>query len=227
MPKKVAKRPIHLPSLATRKRKTYRKNPEGLIANAKDAVLSNGIVHATGGYAASRLAGRVLRRILGAKYPVMSKHATPLGNLLMAIAIYMTVKKWKKVREEAMIGAAIAVVQSLLQTYMPGLAATFLDSDGLLETPKPVAPPSTSWGLGDAPPPRPTRKFVLPGELEAGRAEAAMSAPRGSVKYVMPGSPGSGYGAPAVGDEFEDATSDVPDTAEDLGGDDDLGIFNQ
>lgn len=227
--KRGAKRPIHLPALATRKRRA-RKNPapDGFMSNAKDAVLANGLVHAAGGYASARLAGRIARRMLAAKFPALTRHATPLGNVAMAAVIYMVTKKWRKVREEAVIGAVIAVIQSILQAYMPGLAAMLMDTDAGLE----VAGIKAAAGLGAAPqamrkPGLQRKKFVLPGEIEAGRAEEARAVSSGPVKYVIPGSPGSGYGAPSVGDDFEDATANIPDTAGDLEGDDDLGIFNQ
>lgn len=225
--KRGAKRPVHLPALATRKRRA-RKNPssDGFMSNAKDAVLANGLVHAAGGYASARLAGRIARRMLAAKFPALTRHATPLGNVAMAAVIYMVTKKWRKVREEAVIGAVIAVIQSILQAYMPGLAAMLMDTDVGLET----TMTRTATGLGTVPGRpsiAPRKKFVLPGEIEAGRAEEARAAGTGPVKYVMPGSPGSGYGAPSVGDDFEDATANIPDTASDLEGDDDLGIFNQ
>jgi hypothetical protein len=226
--KRGAKRPIHLPALATRKRRA-RKNPssDGFISNAKDAVIANGLVHAAGGYASARLAGRIARRMLAAKFPALGRHATPLGNVAMAAVIYMVTKKWRKVREEAVIGAVIAVIQSILQAYMPGLAAMLMDTDASLE----LAGAKAAAGLDAAPQamrkPGLRKKFVLPGEIEAGRAEEARASSNGPVKYVMPGSPGSGYGAPSVGDDFEDATANIPDTAGDLEGDDDLGIFNQ
>jgi hypothetical protein len=231
-----AKRPIHLPAIATRKRRraktVARRNPDGggLIENAKDAFFSSGMVHAVGGYAGSRLVGRIMRRMIAKKYPALANHATPLGNLLAAVALYFITKKWKKVvREEAMIGSVIAVAQAILQAYMPGLAAVFMDSDAGLETAarSAVAAPAPQNGLGAYQAGRRRRKFVLPGEVEAERTEAAREAPTGPVQYVNPGMPGSGYGTSSRGDEFEDATADIPAAGDDDGLGDDLGIFQQ
>lgn len=235
MPRKraLAKKPVHLPKIASRKRRPARSNP-GILDGVVGSLSGNGMIHALGGYTGSRLLGRIMRRVIMKKYPGLAKHATPLGNLLAAIAIYFTVKKWRKVREEAMIGASIAVAQAAVQAYLPGLAGLLMDTDAGLEIAghNAAAMPTAAGleGLGGGPRGRRRRGFVLPGEMEAQRAEAARGAPiesqpTGPVQYVNPGHPNSGYGAqePTV-DTFEDITA-AGDDGDGLS--DDLGIFQQ
>lgn len=229
--KRGAKKPISMP-VATRKKRAPRKNPVSYRENQVTSKIwqtvgGNGLVHAVGGYAGTRLGGRLLRSILGSKFPALGRHGGPLGNLLMAVAVYFASQKWKKIREEAMIGSAVAVFQSLLQTYIPGLA-WLIDAGG--EAPAQLAAPKATSGVENYR--RRRERFVSPGEVESEEP---------GVRYVAPGEPGSGYGAPAGGQprmptaqaqgEYTEKDFDAGiDDLGDGGGDadmDGLGIFEQ
>lgn len=181
--KRGAKKPVSMP-VATRKR--YSRNDGDTGGKFFSSIGGNGLVQALGGYGGSRLTGRILRRLMASK-PGFAKHAGPAGNLLATIAIYFAVKNWKKLREEALIGAIIALVQSVLQSYVPGLSTMLLDApapmDGVALPPQAsaVARYQQQRRRGNG------VRYVSPGELQANADDQG-------VRYVSPGEAGSGYG---------------------------------
>jgi hypothetical protein len=220
--KRGAKRPISMP-IASRKR---RRNPESALGSVTSSKLwadigGNGLLHGIGGYGGTRLTGRIVRNIIAKKWPNLAKHGGVIGNLIAAVAIYFAVKNWRKIRDEAMLGSAIAVVQSILQTYLPGLAWLF-DADAqpfLGVTTTQTAPAGLNGVAG-----RKRTRFVSPGELEAVRAEQG-------TRFVSPGEPGSGYGAPVNSTSESPPANDSLDLSDeqiaDLGDGEELEDLNQ
>ena len=100
----------------------------GPIANVADAAtgLAMMVGPGIGGYAATRLGGKFARVLLGKRLAGgrFEKHFGPLGSIATLLAIWYAAHKWEKARkyqEPALIGSAIALFQSLLSTYLPGL----------------------------------------------------------------------------------------------------------
>lgn len=79
-----------------------------------------------GGYVSTRLGGKFLRVLVGSRVAGgrFAKHFTPVGSLATLIALWYASGKWQKARphrESILVGSAVALVQALLQTYLPGL----------------------------------------------------------------------------------------------------------
>lgn len=144
MPKKkpAAKR-SKLAAYRSARQPIAKRNPGGIEKAAMGFAVMVG--PGIGGYAASRLTGRVAKATLGKKIAGgrFEKHFGPLGNLAVLLGIYFAAKKWDKLRrhqEPAMIGSAIALLQSIIQTYLPGMAG-WIDAQPALpsSTPRPTA----------------------------------------------------------------------------------------
>lgn len=169
-----AKKPVPLSSIPTRKnaakpkRPSRRRNASGALAalgGSASAVLSSvpmagDLLPGLGGYAATRMVGRLVRNVLGGRWPRFFRHYGPLGNLIALLAIWAVMEKWSKARkykDPAVLGAGIAFVQTLLQTYLPGLSWLF---DAQPALPGPVATSGVAAFRN-----RGTR-YVSPGELD-------------------------------------------------------------
>jgi hypothetical protein len=86
------------------------------------------VLPAAGAYVATRLVGRASRTFLGAKFPKIAPFAAPLGSLVAFGAIWYAAHKvsyTKRYHNQLMIGSGIALIQSLVQSVMPGLGWLF------------------------------------------------------------------------------------------------------
>lgn len=121
----------------------FKKNPSGL-GSFVPSELKSGILKfvgpAAGGYVATRVVNRVARALATKKSPRFGKHAGPLASLVSLCAIYFVSKKYGKLKnysEAIVAGSIIAVVQSLVQAYVPGLLWLFDMSPQPLPAPAP------------------------------------------------------------------------------------------
>jgi hypothetical protein len=103
------------------------------------------IVPAAGAYVATRMIGRAARTFLGGKFPKTLPFAAPAASLATFGMIWYFAHKvdfTKKYHNQLMIGAGIAVIQSLVQSVLPGMNWLF-DSAPIISLPptnKVVAP---------------------------------------------------------------------------------------
>jgi len=131
------------------------------------------ILPAAASYIGARLIGRILRMIIGARIAggKFEKHFGPLGNLAAFGGAYYAGKKVasaRKYQNEMLIGAGIALIQSLIETYLPGMAH-FVDAG----SPQ-AALPQPGFGkkglAGTVSKRNNVTRYVSPGELESERA---------------------------------------------------------
>lgn len=138
------------------------------------------VLPAVASYAGARLIGRILRMIIGARIAggKYEKHFGPLGNLAAFGAAYVAGKKVASARRyqtELLIGAGIALFQSVLETYLPGMSH-LIDAGQPQLTAQPGFGPSPAGvggksGLSGYR--RSTKiRYVSPGELESERVIA-------------------------------------------------------
>jgi len=131
------------------------------------------ILPGLGSYAATRLTGRLLRAFLEKRLPKVAPHLGPVGNLGAFVALWFAAHKVRRLQRyhtPIVVGAGIALVQAIIQTYLPRL--------GLLLDAAPVqtvATPQATSGV----PRRRRMRYVVPGEIvvsadepEAGAAGA-------------------------------------------------------
>ncbi len=183
MPRKAAaKKPSSLAKLtALSAAKRRRKNPS-LTSNVSDFVSSSevgqDIIHSigpgVGSYAAIRLAGRLARATVGQKFPAYSKHIGAGGSLMAFLASYYAIKKVRALKRYEMpilVGGGVALIQTLIQLYLPGLA-WLLEGPAI---PMALAPaPIKAVGALGHFVARKRERFVSPGEIESERMEEAI-----------------------------------------------------
>lgn len=106
----------------THKAKKIAKRVQDRLAENPEFSL---IVHggaAFASYAATRVVGRIANGLVSRKSPTWGKHAGAVASLGAVGALWMTsqrVESLKPHREALLIGALIAAMQSLVQTYLP------------------------------------------------------------------------------------------------------------
>jgi len=156
-----------------RRKSPPKRNPMVALASVGDAATNMAmmVVPGIGGYTATRLGGKFMRvligsRVAGGKY---AKHFGPLGSLGALLGLMYASQKWEKARkyqEPIVIGSAIALFQSLLQTYLPGLIGLIDDRTPLdavtLKTPPGLARRGLAGYQRGA-----KIRYVSPGELES------------------------------------------------------------
>ena len=107
--------------VASRKRK--KRSNAALIKNPPIGQdLWEQVVPGIATYAGLRISGRIAYKVAKRKSAKMAKHAGALTPLLLAGAGYFAVHKIDKLKpyhDAFVVAAAIAVVQSLMQTYVP------------------------------------------------------------------------------------------------------------
>jgi hypothetical protein len=115
--------------------KRKRRNPDGPASTGAVAAflepktnpppmtdLVEFIIPGFGGYAATKLLHRVVNIQLSKKYPRSGKHvaaASTIGSFLAAWFLLHRIEKLAKYHTPAVVGAAIASLQTLIQTYLP------------------------------------------------------------------------------------------------------------
>ncbi len=103
--------------------KAKRKNPETLPKSSEMELAVN-IGAGFAGYAAVRFFARMVFSQVIKKYPHIAQHTGAAASLIAAVAAYFTSKHWKKLspqHEAIAIGAGIALLQSVITTYVPKL----------------------------------------------------------------------------------------------------------
>lgn len=159
------------------KRPVRRKNPGGgggssLAADAQRTLMP--ILPAAASYATARLVGRIIRMTVGAKVAGgrFERHFGPLGNLTALLAAYYSSKKVNAMRQyqqEMILGAGIALFQSLLETYIPALGHLIDVGPQAAQLPAAVRAKTGLAGAHQEMRPRRTR-YVSPGELDSEKA---------------------------------------------------------
>jgi hypothetical protein len=154
----------------TRAKRPITRAPRSNPGNAfLDTVMP--VLPAVASYAGARIIGRIFRMVIGQKIAAgaYAKHFGPLGNLLAFGGAYIAGQKVASARRyqtEMLIGAGIALFQSLLETYMPGMSY-IVDSSPQLTAPTPA--PTSGTGRRGLSGYRGKQRirYVSPGELES------------------------------------------------------------
>lgn len=97
-----------------------RANPSGFMAELYE--VGELVLPAFAGYAGGRLISRVAYVQLSKKYPRAAKHLAAGASAAAVLATYFAlprVKKFASYQVPATLGAAIASLQTLVQTYLP------------------------------------------------------------------------------------------------------------
>lgn len=124
------------------------------------------VVPGLGAYAGTRLAGRIGYRLARKKSAAVAKFAGPVTSVIVAaIGWYLVhkVKKFSKYHTPVVVGASIAALQGLLQTFLPQYGWILND-----------------YHLDDATPEAMARAQLLPpepGEIPGGEAPEALPEP--------------------------------------------------
>jgi len=163
---------------ARRQPVAHRKNPASQamdMATGMAMMVGPGI----GGYAVTRLGGKFGRVLLGQRLAGgrFARHFGPLGSLATLIGLWYAANKWEKARkyqEPILIGSAIALFQSLLQTYLPGLVG-LIDGQPVMTAPSVAGGKTGLSGYRNGKNGRRRGvsngiRYVSPGELESERA---------------------------------------------------------
>ena len=118
--KTVAARKKKKKAAATKKKAAPRSNPRENPPIWTDAWEI--VVPGVAAYTGTRLAGRIAYSLARKKSPNLAKHVGPLVSLAVAAAGWFLVHKidsLKKYHTPVVVGASIAAVQGILQTYIP------------------------------------------------------------------------------------------------------------
>lgn len=96
-----------------------------------------------GGYAVSRVASRVVANYASKLKPSLGKHIGAAASVSALVAAWFLADRWKplaKYHTPIVVGAGIATLQTLIQTYLPGIGR-FLDGPAAqpLMLPSPAA----------------------------------------------------------------------------------------
>lgn len=114
--------------VAARKKKRApnpaKKQNAALVGNPWTG-LAELILPGLGGYAATRLGGRIAYSATKSKLPNFCRHAGPIGSVLTAAGLFFGSQRFETLEpyhEQIVVGAAIGAVQTVAQTYMPQYA---------------------------------------------------------------------------------------------------------
>ncbi len=108
------------------------------------------IIPGFAGYAATRFTSRITRGMVEKRFPKLGKHAAVLSSLAAFGASWLLIHRVKKVAKyhtPATVGAAIAAMQTVVQTYFPKygwIVSDYQEPKKLLAPPQvnnAVAPP--------------------------------------------------------------------------------------
>lgn len=106
--------------------KKRKRNPEEStsIVSGETMEILETLGAVAGGYVATRSAGRLARNLTAIKWPRFSKHIAVLSSILSLVVIAIATSKWNRLKKYnvAVWGSSIGVLQSLVQTYIPGLS---------------------------------------------------------------------------------------------------------
>lgn len=109
-----------------RRPRRRRKNPAQTSVAVSNpplfADLAEFVVPGFGGYAATRLLSRIVYTQLSKKWPTGSRHlatGSSVASFLAAWFLLHRVKRLEKYHTPATVGAAIAALQTIIQTYLP------------------------------------------------------------------------------------------------------------
>lgn len=135
---------------AMKKLKNLRKNPPVIVDTFKY------IAPAAGAYVVTRVAGRLARSVISQKFPKAAPFATPIGSLAAFAALWYATHKvssMKRYHDQAMIGAGLAVIQSLVTSFMPKLLFLFDAAPPVsaIEAPKSTGADDLDFELAESP----------------------------------------------------------------------------
>jgi hypothetical protein len=157
-----------------------------------------------GSYAATRFSGKLLRAALGKKFPTLEQHLGPAGNILAAVILWFAVHKSRKLARyhtPIIVGSAVAVLESIIQCYLPRLAVLIDAAPAQPQLAK-AAPQATGHANGHQ---RRAVRYVSPGELEIERGPASSVPPPQTATSNDEDDDGLGN------DAVDDALADVED----------------
>jgi hypothetical protein len=119
-----------------RSKRPAKKNP---ITESAAVDLGMQVGAGFAGYTTTRFLMRAAYSQAVKRWPKLAKHIGVLTSAVGATGVYFGTKYWEKAEDyhySATIGAGIAVLQSVLQTYVPGLGWIVSDMDPSQYTPK-------------------------------------------------------------------------------------------
>jgi hypothetical protein len=154
--KKIAVQVKTTPRAKAAKRKARRRgNPEALVTSSRSnppllTDLAEFILPGFGGYAATRLLGRITYVQLSKKWPKASPHlaaGSSIAAFLAAWYLLHRVERLKKYHTPATVGAAIAALQTIVQTYLPKfgwIVSDYQPTQGSATSPKALPKPTAA-----------------------------------------------------------------------------------
>lgn len=128
--KKAAKR------RAAKEPKKARSNPSTTALMELGTTVGAG----AGAYAANRLGTALIVKLLGNRLGAFGRHLSPLASVGLAALIWYIAEKWSTLRRHGtsvIVGSGIAVVQTVLNRYLPGIEL-LLNAGGQLGAPRAV-----------------------------------------------------------------------------------------
>jgi hypothetical protein len=138
------------------KRPAKKKNP---ITESAAVDLGMQVGAGFAGYTATRFLMRAAYSQAIKRWPRFAKHIGVLTSAVGATGVYFGTKHWEKAEDyhySATIGAGIAVLQSAIQTYVPGLGWIVSDMDPSQYAPKQLPEASvddlSAFGIDDPEP---------------------------------------------------------------------------
>lgn len=105
-------------------RHTYRPNPAAIFAGVDWVETGKLVGVAFGGFAAGRLATRIVAVQVAKRKPTWAKHAGVAANALTFAAALFAARRWSKTKPYEMplvLGTGLSLLQTVLQTYFPKL----------------------------------------------------------------------------------------------------------
>lgn len=241
MPRKAAaKKPSSLAKLsalsAAKKRRKNSTSSSSALDFVSSSELGSDLLHSVGpgigSYAATRLTGRLARNTIGAKFPAYARHIGAGGSLLAFVAAIYAAKKVKALKRyetPILIGGGLALIQTIIQLYLPGLSWLF---DGPVQAPVALpAPKAQSMGaVAQFRRRQPRERFVSPGEIESERMEAHYSGRDQAVNFTPVNA--STLQTAATAEQLDDDEDDGPEPDDLVGEESDIsdlydGVFSK
>jgi hypothetical protein len=206
---------------ARRYRRKHGKSSTSLISNPPlftDIVMFVG--PGFGGYAASRVATKVVSRIAGKlNKPALSKHLGALASVGAFVGAWLLAHKWKpiaKYHTPVVVGSGIAMLHTLAQTYLPGIAVMMDPLAGNAgRSPVSLPAPSAQGAIT----PDGNEYFTYNDMFDAGVYANEVAPPS-----EVPGSPAQQAESAEGEDTLSDLMAELGADGMDLGGD--TGIFS-
>lgn len=120
---------------APKAERTPRSNPSTTALMELGTTIGAG----AGAYAANRLGTALIVKVLGSRLGAIGKHLSPMASLGLAALIWFVAERWAALRRygtSIIVGSGIAVVQTILNRYLPGIEVLLNSASVPLSLPK-------------------------------------------------------------------------------------------